>query len=324
MERLSVDLELIKEFERNLNPRCPESSSIPARVLGYGEISTVFEIQVEEYRDLAFKRLPIYQNQDEIEAYKAIFEEYSRVLEKEIGINIVPQGLITLISDNGRPLCYIVQKQLSPSAIGSQAIHLLPSDKVITLVRLVLKELQKVWDYNLRQERIQVGIDGQISNWAIDEFDSRSPRIDESVRLLYMDTSTPLFRVEGVEQINPELFLRSAASFLVWILSRFFLDDVINRYYDFHLVTTDLITNFYKEQLPQCIPDLIQAANNFFEEEAAHLGVACINEKDARSYYRQDALIWSIYLFSRKVDRFLRTRILRREYPYILPGKIKR
>ncbi len=44
---MQVDVELLKEFERGLDPAHPEQSKIPARVLGYGEISTIFEIQAE-------------------------------------------------------------------------------------------------------------------------------------------------------------------------------------------------------------------------------------------------------------------------------------
>jgi hypothetical protein len=35
-------------------------------------------------------------------------------------------------------------------------------------------------------------------------------------------------------------------------------------------------------------------------------------------------MIWRLYLSMRRFDRMIRTKILRREYPYILPGKIKR
>jgi hypothetical protein len=49
-----------------------------------------------------------------------------------------------------------------------------------------------------------------------------------------------------------------------------------------------------------------------------------ITEQEVRSYYREDAFIWRFYLSARKVDRFLRTGLLRQEYPYILPGKIQR
>jgi hypothetical protein len=139
-----------------------------------------------------------------------------------------------------------------------------------------------------------------------------------------VDTSTPLFRVQGVEQLDTELFLRSAPSFLVWILRRLFLQDVVNRYYDFHLVAVDLAANFYKEQRPELIPDVIATVNDFFSGEAADLGIPPLDEKEVSSYYKGDALIWSLYLSMRKVDRFIRRNVLRRQYPYILPEKVQR
>ncbi|HHN94312.1 MAG TPA: hypothetical protein ENK17_06050, partial [Anaerolineae bacterium] len=74
-----VDLDLLQEFERGLDPRHPEQSDIPARVLGYGEISTVFEIQAEGCRGLAFKRLPIFHTQEELTAYLVTYGEYNRL-----------------------------------------------------------------------------------------------------------------------------------------------------------------------------------------------------------------------------------------------------
>jgi hypothetical protein len=148
--------------------------------------------------------------------------------------------------------------------------------------------------------------------------------VDDATTLTYLDTSTPLFRVEGVEQLNTELFLRSAPSFLAWILRLLFLEDVVNRYYDFRRVVIDVVANFYKEQRPDLIPSVLELVNGFFTGEAAGLGIQPIQEKEVRAYYREDALIWTLYLSFRRFDRFLQTRLLRREYPYILPGKIKR
>ena len=84
----------------------------------------------------------------------------------------------------------------------------------------------------------------------------------------------------------------------------------------------DLVANFYKEQRPDLVPDVI--ADECFFAEPADWSVQPMTEQEVRSYYREDAFIWRFYLAARKVDRFLRTRLLRREYPYILPGKIKR
>ncbi len=315
--------ELLETFERGLDPQHPERSKIPARVLGYGEISTVFEIQAEGMRDLAFKRLPLFYNQGEVEKYCAVFAEYNRLLENEIGLRLPPHDYVMFDNAAGRPIFYIVQKQLPADSIGNRALHRLPREEIGTLVRRTLEELRKVWEFNHRQNRVQVAIDGQISNWVIDGFDPNRPHVQDAA-LLYVDTSTPLFRVNGVEQLDTELFLRSAPSFLVWILRSLFLKDVVNRYYDFHLVAVDLVANFYKEQRPDLISDTIKVVNDFFSGEAAELGTQPITEKEVYDYYKEDTFIWSLYFSMRKVDRFLRTRILRSEYPYILPEKIKR
>jgi len=322
MDALQVNLDLLKDFERGLDLRYPERSRIPARVLGYGEISTVFEIQREETRGLAFKRLPLFCNLDEVTRYLAVYEEYHRLLA-EIGLRLPPHSHAEFLTGSGRPIFYIVQQQLPAASIGNRALHLLSRDAVTALVRQILRELRKVWDFNHRQNHLQIGIDGQISNWSIEGFDPDRPQLKEPISLVYVDTSTPLLRVEGIEQLDTELFLRSAPPFLVWILRWLFLKDVVNRYYDFHLVAVDLAANFYKEQRPDLIPDVVRTVNEFFSE-ASELGVKPIDEQEVRSYYREDALIWSLYLSMRKVDRFIRTRLLRGEYPYILPEKIVR
>ena len=78
------------------------------------------------------------------------------------------------------------------------------------------------------------------------------------------------------------------------------------------------------EQKTELIPDLIIITNDFFTGEAADLEVEPIDEDEVRAYYRDDAFIWSLYLSARRLDRFLHRTVLGREYPYILPGKIKR
>jgi hypothetical protein len=319
-----MQLRLLQEFERNLDPRWPERSKVPAMVLGYGEISTVFAIQAADLNGLAFKRLSLFYNLEEVEAYRAAYEEYNRLLQEEIGLRLPPYSYAFFPNQTGRPIFYIVQQRLSSASIGNQALHLLPRDMVPVLVKRVLQELRRVWDLNRQQQDLQVAIDGQLSNWSIDGFDPRYPYVDQATPLTYLDTSTPLFRVKGVEQLDAELFLRSAPSFLVWILRLLFLEDVVNRYYDFRRVTIDLMANFYKEQRPDLIPDVLTVINGFFTDEAADLGIQPIKAEEVRSYYREDALIWTLYLSMRRLDRTIHTRILRREYPYVLPGKIKR
>lgn len=304
---------LIQEFERGLDPQHPERSAIPARILGYGEISTVFEIDTEGLRDFAFKRLPLFYSHAEVEKYTAVFLEYNRLLEHEIGIRLPAHDHIIVTNTQGKPVFYIVQQKLPAESIGNRILQRAARDEMQALLRRVLREARKVWDFNRKQNRLEVAIDGQISNW-----------VASDDALLYVDTSTPLFRMNGIEQLDTELFLRSAPSFLVWILRLLFLKDVVNRYYDFHRVAVDLVANFYKEQRADLIPDAIHIVNDFFTNEARELNIAPLTEKEVRDYYKEDAFIWSLYFTMRKIDRFLRTRVLRGEYPYILPEKIVR
>ncbi len=324
MQLSPAQLELLTRFEQGLDPREPERSQIPATVLGYGEISTVFAIESEGMEGLAFKRMPLFNDTAEIEAYQATYEEYCRLLQEEVGLRLPDHGFASLTNQAGRPIFYIVQRRLPAYSIGNQALHLLPPDQVFLLVRLVLGQLHRVWAFNRQQERIELGIDGQISNWCVEGLDPGRTAVSEQSELVYFDTSTPFCRIEGVEQLDYELFLRSAPSFLTWLLRLLFVEDVVNRYYDFRRVAIDLVANFYKEGHPGLIPGVLEVVNDFFATGAADLEIEPIEEKEVASYYREDALIWTLYLSFRRIDRWLRTRLLRREYPYILPGKIER
>ena len=137
--------------------------------------------------------------------------------------------------------------------------------------------------------------------------------------MVFVDTSTPLFRKNGTEQLDAELFLKSAPAFLRWILRLFFLDDVLNRYYDQRLVCMDLAANLYKEQQPALIPLAVRIINTILSDS-----IEPLTEKEVAKYYRQDKLIWTLYLAFRRLDRWFATKLFRRRYEFILPGRIKR
>ena len=325
MKELTIDVELLRRFEAGLDPRHPERSAIPARVLGYGEISTVIAIDRPEQARLAFKRMPMFKDEDEIQGYVGLYEEYVRVLQEDIGVRVAAGEMVRLPGTYaGRLVVYLVQERFPAGSIGNALIHRLDMEERRQLVLAVLRELRKVFAFN-RQHRgaLELGIDGQISNWAVVPFDESAGRPAGTYHLVYLDTTTPLLTRQGVEQLNPELFLRSAPSFLVWLLRLLFLQDVMRRYYDFRKVIIDLIANFYKEQLPEMVPAMVETANAFLASEAAEFQLAPLTVQEIRSYYQEDAWIWRLYLAFRKVDRELH-RLTGRQYPYILPAAIRR
>ena len=319
-----IDFDLLAEFEQDLDPQSPESNRIPCHVLGYGEISTVFEFKAARMEGLAFKRMSIFQTQAELEKYYSAYGDYNELLEKEIGISLPGHGHAIVQNPSGLPIFYIIQVKLPSYSIGNNAIHLLNREGVTILVDRVLTELLKLWSFNRRQTKYRVSIDGQISNWVIDGFDPDNPQLAEDISLSYLDTSTPLYLLDGVEQFDPELIIRNTPRLLAVIIRKFFLADVMTRYYDPRQVVIDILANFYKEQGADLIPELVISTNNFLDNGGKELGVEPINNKEISDYYREDAMIWSFLSFARRFDRFLYRKILRREYPYILPGKVKR
>jgi hypothetical protein len=320
-----VNVRLLREFEQGLDPRFPEKSAIPAKVLGYGEISTTLEIGISGEQDVAYKRMPMFRNEQEARDYETLYNEYVQVLQDRIGVQVVPSRIARVVEhDKDRVVVYIVQEKLPAETIGHKIIHHLSPDDVRKLVLAVLRQMRQVFDFNEKHHgALEVGFDGQISNWAVAGFDPQTPNLNGEIDLAYFDTSSPLLRKDGEEQLDPELFLRSAPSFLVWILRLFVLEDVVTRYYDFRRVAIDLLANLYKEQLPGLVPDLVDAVNEFFSTEIQKGVFQPISVKEIRAYYGEDAWIWRVYLAFRRVDRYLH-RILGKEYPYVLPGKIKR
>ena len=317
-----VDFDLLWRFEEGLDPSQPEKNDIPCRVLGYGEISTVFAVDADGLRGVALKRMVLFADKTELTDYLKAYHQYHQLLVAELDISLPQHGHAAFIPDDGRPIFYIIQQQLTGGMIGNQLLHKLSHEENQKLFRRVLRHVHKTWLFNQSQDKHEVALDGQISNWALPVSDVAS--IDQETPLLYIDTSTPIFRIDGKEQLNVELFLRLAPSFMRWIMRRYFLDDVMSRYYDVRFIIIDLIANLIKEQKESLIPEFIEIANTFFSSEMAAARIEPIKQEEIRAYYREDALIWSLYTGMRRFDRFLHRYILRRPYIHILPGKTDR
>lgn len=322
MNEMSAVRELLQAWEASLNPRHPESATPPGRVLGYGEISTVLAIEHPTLADYALKRMPMFQDEEEVHDYLALHETYVNRL-REIGIHVPETRLITVPRPRGGYAVYILQKRLPVESIGNRLLHRLPLDEALRLVHRVLEETRKVYRFNAAHRgQLELGFDAQISNWAVRNMPANATTLPEEIHLAYFDTSTPLVQQDGRERLNPELFLRSAPSFLIWIVKLLFLEDVMTRYYNFRKVILDLIANFYKEKRAEWIPRVVEAVNTWVHNWPEWSGKP-YTEKEIRDYYREDAFIWRFYLAARKIDRRLH-EWLGKEYPYILPDKIER
>jgi len=320
---MNINVELLKEFEKTLDTIHPEKGKIPIKILGFGEISLVFEI-LEDPAHLAYKRIPIFDSAKQVRRHIWAYKEYCKILSDEIGLILPEHDAIWFKDHKGQIQFYCIQQKINSNAVGNKVIHNISDDEIEHLIILTMRELKKVWTFNKENEMYDVGLDGQISNFVVIDYDHNNPRINDSSKLLYLDTSTPLFRKNNIEAMEAELFLKSAPSFLRPILKALFVQEVVDRYYDWRLVTIDLIANFFKEQKPEIIPRLLKIINRFFKQEADEFEIEPIKYEEVYKYYKNDKMIWVVFQNARRFDRYLKTKLLKKRYDFYLPEKIKR
>ncbi len=321
-QTITYNQEFLNQFEEGIDPLNPEHGRIGARVLGYGEMSTVMTICGAD-PGLVFKRMPMFHAESELEPYLALYDAYLEYLTAA-GVVVVPEAITSVTPTAGNVVVYIIQEKLDSNALVNNAIHTASDDDVTRLLNAILDGIGKVFAYNdANRGSAEIGFDAQMSNWAIAGYDSEAGSISERVELIYIDTSSPLLRLHGEEQLNPELFLRSAPSFLRWVIRLLFMEDVLNRYYDRRQVIIDVLANLYKEKRAELIPALLEKANNFLEQSGGGSNFEPVTEKEVASYYKEDARIWTVYLAFRRIDRWIH-RAIGKPYPYVLPGRVDR
>ncbi|MBW1846057.1 MAG: hypothetical protein JRG81_09640 [Deltaproteobacteria bacterium] len=308
---MRIDKDLLSRFEHGLDPQNIEESVISAEIIGYGEISSIFKIGGDD--ETACKRMPLFIDRSSAEKYEKQYHEYCGLLGKA-GITLPEHETVIIDDVPDRPVTlYIVQEKLPENRLGHRLINQLGPEDFEKMIEKIVSDIAKIWAFNRTAlPALELAIDGQLSNWVwVDE--------KKGLTMYYIDTSTPLYRKEGNEQLDPELLLQSAPSFLRWLIRWLFLDDVMNRYYDQRLVYIDLAANLFKEQRPDLIPATMDIINRHINDSKGPLTF-----KEVEKYYKEDKLIWTLFLAFRRIDRWLTTKIFRKRYEFILPGKIKR
>ncbi len=320
----NINTAILKEFEDGLDTRFLAKSKITAKIIGFGEISTVFTINHPLLQGFAFKRLPIFSNDVQIARYERILTEYVELLKYEIGIDVLETEGVKVETSDRRFVYYVVQPMLPEFSICNSILRRVSIDNAVKLLRSVLINLKRIWDFNAKSMDVKVAIDGQLSNWAVRDLKYPEEPLSENPELVYLDITTPLYRKNGKEALNADLFLKSMPPILRSVLKLLFLKEVLDRYYDPRHTVIDLIANLYREKLTYLIPPFIEFANEFLRTYCAELNLKEIEYKEVEYYYKNDAFIWSLFLFLRKLHRGIVTKILHQRYEFILPERIER
>jgi hypothetical protein len=266
-------------------------------VLGYGEISTVVGC-MSGGRRWACKRLPPFPATADADRYAALFQEYLATLAAR-GVRALPSVLQRLDRGGGTVVIYCVQPLQPAAQLAVQVLERSDPAGARALFETVLERI-------VAAVTPQVGLDGQLSNWVVEGDD-----------VLLLDVTTPMLKdAAGRNRLDMDLFIAAVPAPARPLFRRYVVPSVIDKYHDPRGVTLDLLANLIKDGLDGYIEPFLVLANRRLSPP---LDVA-----EVRRYYAGDARVWTAWQALRRCDRFVRTRLLGRPYPFLLPGRIER
>jgi len=283
---------VLERLEADAEANLSGNTGISLDILGYGEISTVLRAEGLD-GPVAAKRLPAMTG-EQLSEYKEILAQYLDDLRAR-GVRPVDSAVFSVGTDPYTPYCV---QPLQP---------LLLVDELRTAdTETIDRRVQQLVEIVVGAVDGWLGLDGQISNWAVDG--------DE---LLYIDVTTPLLRdAAGKDELDTDLFIASLPWALRGSVRRFLLDEILSHYYDPRAVLLDMAGNLAKERLAQVLEPLLRAANRVVAPP--------ITTDEAMKYYRTDARMWELLQRLRQADRWWQKTARRRTYPFLLPGEIER
>jgi len=308
--------DVLARFEAQLDPARPAAAPGVA-IIGYGEVSTVFALA--ELPGRVCKRMAGFRGREAVAGYTGVVQRYIDFLEAE-GVRVVETALLPIERRGRAPVVYLVQPQLAAEGLGNQLLRCADDAALRARIDAVLARIGRLLRSNReRRDGRSVTVDAQLSNW---HFGTAEPDGGDPVLI---DIGTPFMRKDGVDEIGVELFLAPVPPGVRAVYRRAHaVEHYLDAFFDARSLLVDAVANFHKEGRPDRIPLALERVNRWLAEDVRDLGGAAIRAEDVDRYYRNDAKTLELYLRARRLDRFVRTRLLHQRYDFILPGAIRR
>jgi hypothetical protein len=264
-------------------------------VLGYGEITTVVAWPDAD-GPFACKRLPLF-TPERFAAYRPAFDDYLVALA-ERGVDVLRTDLVHQARDDGWIVAYCIQPVMPTPTLLPQVLRDAADNGDDSRIRALLDELIA---HVARVVDDRVGIDAQVSNWAVGDHG-----------LVYLDVSTPFLRdADGHDRFDCDTYLESIPAVCRGLARRFVIPGVVQTYHSTRSIVLNLAGHLTKEGLDAWIPLTLELAR-------ARLGVD-LSPAAARRHYRNDVRLWEFIQRLRRIDRAWQRHVRRRPYPFLLP-----
>ncbi len=287
----------VDALEARLDAALRRGDAAGLDILGYGEISSVLRWSVDGAL-VACKRLPLFDRAARVDAYAACFGDYLAALTAA-GVDVLPSRLYQVDRDDGTIAVHCVQPMLAPGQLATDVMRAADRAGQRDLATVIVDRI-------LATVGPRLGLDGQLSNWAM---------VDGGLR--YLDVTTPMLRDDdGRDRLDADLFLASLPWALRGLTHRFLLRDLLAKYYQPRAVVLDLLGNLHKERLSAELPALTAVVGARVTPP--------LERAEIDRYYRGDARTWGLLQRLRRFDRAWQRKVRRRPYPFLLPGRIER
>jgi len=290
----------LAEMETRVRAALRSGDESGLNALAWGEIGPVIGWP-DGAPAFALKRLPPFRSQAGAESFGETVHGYIDALAAR-GLEAVETDVrIVEGSDAGRggPAAWVVQPLLPAECMGPALLR--ASDPAAGHA-----VLDAVLEADLTIPAPHLALDGQLSNFAW---------VDG--RLLYIDITPPLlFDERGELCMDMELLIAALPAPLRPLVMRFVIPDLMRRFRVPRAVVLDMLGNLLKEKLDEWLPIALERLGGRLSEP--------ISEREVRRAYSSDKKLWEILLQLRRLDRAWQRRVRRREYPFLLPGRIER
>jgi hypothetical protein len=303
--------EILTCFEEQLDLYNPEGGPYGCSIFDYGEVTVA--ITLEAIPGKILKRMSGFISRKEAEEYIAEEKRYFSLL-LERGITPLETSLYAITGKTD--VVYIVQDLVDKERLGNSIIHSASPAVLRQCLESLLERIISSIRFNNNSDNIEAVADSQLSNWYFPV---------EGERPLLIDVGSPITRVKGKVYAFTQLFYRS----FPWPLSSFVkllgaVESYFNEYFDLRLAILDILGNYYKEQASERISESIIIINRWLAKQPEGKTIKPITIGEVKKYYGKDAALLELMFQVRRCTRFVRNKIFRSRYDYILPGKVKR
>jgi hypothetical protein len=285
------------------------NSRLRRRVLGWGEISTVAEIaglSVTGWRHphtrapmpVVYKKMPPFLDRAAAEEFVQYYHEYNRVLRDEVGIAVPHFDARIAEPEPGRVLIFVVQERVDPASVGHEILRDISPRAAARLYAAILRQYEKLFRYNRAHaaDGYQVGLDGQIPNWAVAGYGGDPEALTGDEPLLYLDTNVPMIRVRGQDVVSTDMYFQALPGVARWLIKRLNIDqEVMDRYFQVRVIILDFLGNLMVRHRADLVPPLLDLTNQVLAGPfaAGHFEPFTLHE--VARYYRSDVATWRFW-----------------------------